>query len=144
MDAPLSPVCAPEVAQRLEKPADLVNEELLRSYRMDEWALWFRAAGLQPPGLRGWMFDSSLTLVDAAAQGVGVALAPVAMFARPLAERRIVQPFRITVLTGGYWLTRLKSRSETPAMVAFRDWLLGQDAPSTAASRRLTGLHASP
>jgi LysR family transcriptional regulator of beta-lactamase len=91
---------------------------------MDEWALWFRAAGLKPPPSRGWMFDSSLTLVDAAAQGVGVALVPVAMFAQPLAARRIVQPFRITASTGGYWLTRLKSRSETPAMTAFREWLL--------------------
>jgi LysR family transcriptional regulator of beta-lactamase len=144
MDAPLSPVCAPEIASRLRRPEDLLGEELLRSYRMDEWALWFRAAGVQPPSLRGWMFDSSLTLVEAAAQGVGVALVPVAMFARPLAERRIVQPFRVTATTGGYWLTRLKSRSDTPAMAAFREWLLAANAPSTVPSRRLTGLHASP
>ena len=115
-----------------------MNEKLLRSYRMDEWAIWFRAAGLKPPGLRGWMFDSSLTLVDAAAQGVGVALVPVAMFAQPLAERRIVQPFGITALTGGYWLTRLKSRSETPAMTAFREGLLAANraAPPSGRGRR--------
>ncbi len=137
MDAPLSPVCAPSLAKRLRKPADLVHEELLRSYRVDEWALWFRAAGVQPPSLRGWMFDSSLTLVDAAAQGVGVALVPVAMFARDLKERRIVQPFKTTVPTGSYWLTRLKSRSETPSMRAFREWLqasLGQKARASMPS----------
>ena len=64
------------------RPADLANEELLRSYRVDEWALWFKSAGLEAPNLRGWMFDSSRALVEAAIQGAGVALVPVAMFAR--------------------------------------------------------------
>ncbi|MEZ1355366.1 LysR family transcriptional regulator, partial [Pseudomonas aeruginosa] len=30
------------------------------------------------------------------------------------------------VSTGSYWLTRLQSRGETSAMLAFREWLLGQ------------------
>lgn len=123
MDAPLSPVCSPSIAARLAVPADLADEELLRSYRRDEWPLWFRAAGLEPPGLRGWMFDSSLSLVEAAAQGAGVALVPVAMFAREIAQGRIVQPFETAVSTGSYWLTHLKSRPETPSMKAFRKWL---------------------
>lgn len=124
MDAPLSPVCAPALQSRLVTPADLANAELLRSYRMDEWKLWFKAAGLGAPNLRGWMFDSSLTLVEAAAREVGVALVPVAMFSHDIATGRIVQPFDIAVRTGSYWLTRLKSREETPAMTAFREWLV--------------------
>jgi LysR family transcriptional regulator of beta-lactamase len=123
MDAPLSPVCAPSLRPRLRSPADLAGEQLLRSYRVDEWRLWFRAAGIEPPKLRGWMFDSSLTLVEAAAQGVGVALVPVAMFAREIEAGRIVQPFDVTVSTGSYWLTRLKSRSETASMQAFARWI---------------------
>ncbi|MFT4183268.1 MAG: LysR family transcriptional regulator [Rhizobium sp.] len=126
MDAPLSPVCAPALSEGLRKPADLANVELLRSYRVDEWPLWFRAAGVAPPNLRGWMFDSSLTLVEAAARGVGVALVPVAMFSEEIATGRIVQPFEITVLTGSYWLTRLKSRAETASMQAFRQWLMAE------------------
>jgi LysR family transcriptional regulator of beta-lactamase len=39
MDAPLSPVCAPAIAARLRRPKDLAREELLRSYRVDEWSL---------------------------------------------------------------------------------------------------------
>ncbi|MFC6490109.1 LysR family transcriptional regulator [Nitratireductor sp. GCM10026969] len=126
MDAPLAPVCAPALAARLARPQDLTGEELLRSYRRDEWALWFKAAGLEPPSLRGWMFDSSLTLVEAAARGVGVALVPVAMFARELEEGRIVQPFETAVSTGRYWLTRLKSRTESAAMKAFGQWILAE------------------
>ncbi|MGK9232601.1 LysR family transcriptional regulator [Inquilinus limosus] len=124
--APLSPVCAPSLRARLRSPADLVNEQLLRSYRVDEWSLWFRAAGIEPPKLRGWMFDSSLTLVEAAAQGVGVALVPVAMFADEIESGRIVQPFAITAPVGSYWLTRLKSRTETASMQAFRRWILAE------------------
>jgi LysR family transcriptional regulator, regulator of gene expression of beta-lactamase len=124
METPFSPVCAPSIAARLESPTDLANEELLRSYRRDEWPLWFRSAGIEPPGLRGWMFDSSLTLVEAAAQGAGIALVPVAMFAREIEKRRIVQPFDITASMGSYWLTHLKSRAETPAMKSFRTWIL--------------------
>lgn len=93
MDAPLSPVCAPALRACLRRPEDLAHVELLRSYRIDEWPLWFKAAGVQAPTLRGWMFDSSLTLVEAAARGVGVALVPVAMFGQDIEAGRIVQPF---------------------------------------------------
>ena len=126
LDAPLSPVCTPALGERLRRPADLADVELLRSYRLDEWSLWFRAAGLQPPHLRGWMFDSSLTLVEAAARGVGVALVPVAMFSHDIEAGRIMQPFTMTATTGSYWLTRLKSRAETASMKTFRQWLLAE------------------
>ena len=126
MDAPVSPVCAPSVAKHLRRPADLAEQELLRSYRRDEWAMWFKAAGAEPPALRGWMFDSSIALVEAAARGMGVALVPVAMFVRELASGQVVQPFDITAPAGSYWLTRLKSRGETAAMRAFRQWLMGE------------------
>lgn len=126
MDVSLSPVCAPATGARLRGPADLANEELLRSYRRDEWPLWFSAVGVEPPSLRGWMFDSSLALVEAAAQGAGVALVPVAMFAREIAAGRIVQPFEVTVSAGSYWLTHLKSRVETPSMKTFRTWIMAE------------------
>ena len=108
----------------------------MRSYRVDEWTLWFRAAGVEPPSLRGSMFDSSRTLVEAAAQGAGVALVPVAMFAREIAEKRVVQPFGITVSVGSYWLTHLKSRAATPSMDAFRTWLVAEIAVPTGARPR--------
>ncbi|MHA7773702.1 LysR family transcriptional regulator [Roseibium sp. M-1] len=123
LDAPLSPVCAPGASSRLKTPADLLQEPLLRSYRTDEWTMWFQAAGLPPPRARGWMFDSSLAMVDAVAQGAGVALVPVAMFSRALNTGDIVRPFEASVHTGSYWLTWLKSREETSPMVKFRKWI---------------------
>jgi LysR family transcriptional regulator of beta-lactamase len=139
--APLAPLCAPAVAARLQSPADLIPERLLRSYRSDEWARWFAAAGLTAPLLRGPMFDSSALMGTAAAAGQGVALAPPAMFTRELAAEILVQPFATTIDAGRYWLTRLISRPESDAMARFRGWLSGEiaadeearTAPETAA-----------
>lgn len=125
MASPLSAVCSPSIAGRLRAPADLAKELLLRSYRADEWARWFAAAGVDCPLVRGVVFDSSLTMAEAAAQGAGVALLPVNMFARELQGGRLVRPFAVEIETGGYWLTRLKSRRATAGMRIFREWLLG-------------------
>ena len=121
--APMAPICAPAIAARLPSPAELVHERLLRSYRPDEWALWFDAANVPVPALRGPVFDSSVPMASAAAAGLGVALAPLAIFTRELASELLVQPFAVTINVGRYWLTRLISRPESDAMRRFRDWL---------------------
>lgn len=131
--APLSPLCAPATARRLREPGDLVRQTLLRSYRTDEWEAWFRAAGVPPPRIRGPVFDASLAMAETAARGLGVALLPVAMFERELAEERLVRPFAAEVLTGEYWLVRLKSRALTPALACFRDWIVSAAGPVQAA-----------
>lgn len=124
LSAPLSPVCAPATAKRLRHPSDLAHETLLRSYRVEEWSLWFGMADVPCPTLHGPMFDSSVTMAEASAQGLGVALVPVRMFQRDLAGERLVQPFKLEVSVGSYWLTWLKSKPLTAGMEAFRDWLL--------------------
>lgn len=126
--APLSPMCAPAIAARLRKPQDLAAETLLRSYRTDEWHNWFAAAATPCPPIRGFVFDSSLTMAEAVAQQAGVALLPVNMFERELRAGRLACPFATSISDGAYWLTRLKSKQATPAMQAFRSWLLGHAA----------------
>lgn len=122
--APLSPVCCPDMADRLRKPSDLAQEFLLRSYRAEEWPLWFAVAGAPCPKIQGPIFDSSVAMAEAAARGVGVGLVPTAMFNNELTSGRLVRPFAAEVPAGSYWLTWLKSREVTPGMRAFRDWLL--------------------
>lgn len=126
MSAPLTVLCAPAVAERLARPADLSGEVLLRSYRSDDWPAWFAAAGEACPTLRGPVFDSSFVMAEAAAQGAGAALAPASMFERDLASGRLAQPFPIEAGAGAYWLTWLKSRAPSPALDAFRDWLAAE------------------
>lgn len=127
-EAPIAPLCSPAVAARLQSPADLARETLLRSYRDQDWPDWFKAAGVAPPPVRGPVFDSSWVMIEAALQGVGVALAPPSMFERELREGTLVRPFSQEVVTGGYWLTRLKSRETSGAARAFRDWIAAEAA----------------
>lgn len=127
-EAPLSPLCTPALARKLQVPADLSGVALLRSYRADEWSAWFEAAGMPPlpQTSRSIVFDSSLAMMEAALQGLGVALAPPAMFSRHMETGAIKQPFQASISLGSYWLTRLQSRSPTPAMTAFAGWIAGQ------------------
>ena len=122
--APLSPLCTPTIAKRLREPSDLLRVPLLRSFRPQDWLAWFRAAGLENAPVRGPMFDSSLIMVQAAMRSDGVALAPYGLFRREIDSGQIVRPFATEIDVDGYWLTRLKSRAPTPAMRAFRAWLL--------------------
>ena len=127
LDTPMTPLCAAGVARRLTRPSDLGREVLLRSYRPDEWKRWFDAVGVATPPIRGPIFDASPTLASAAASGVGIALLPARLFEQDLASGRLVQPFDLCVDAGRYWLTRLKSRSETAAMRAVKEWLRRAD-----------------
>lgn len=124
MEAALTPLCTPMIAERLHGPEALGRENLLRSYRADEWPRWFAAVGLDCPPLRGPVFDSSALMIAPALAGRGVALAPAQMFENELAAERLVRPFPTEVNCGGYWLTRTMSRQDTPAMRAFREWLI--------------------
>jgi len=80
------------------------------------------------------MFDSSVGLAHAAAQGAGVALLPRILFVDDLARKRLARPFDLEVLLGAYWLTSLKSRRVSPAMQIFRNWLL-EESPQTTRRR---------
>jgi LysR family transcriptional regulator of beta-lactamase len=124
LDAPLSPLCIPEIAAQFTHPADLARQTLLRSYRVQDWPAWCEAAGLpEPIAAHGPVFDASLTMVQAALGGEGVALAPPDMFTRDLDEGRLVQPFPITVRIGAYYLASVRGKPDTPALASFRAWL---------------------
>ena len=131
-EAPHSALCVPAIASQLHSPQDVAARPLLRSYRMDEWPEWFEAAGVTPPKIKGIVFDSSVLMIEAALQGAGIALAPPLMFSRQLSSGALEQPFPVYVSKGCYWLTRLKSRTVTPAMATFSQWLREEAAQMRA------------
>ncbi|WP_348728852.1 LysR family transcriptional regulator AmpR [Rheinheimera texasensis] len=124
-DSPLTALCTPDIAAQLQQPADLLNFTLLRSYRRDEWAAWLQQAGgpQLPPTHPVIVFDSSVTMLEAAQTGIGVAIAPARMFQHLLLSGRIQRPFQQEISFGSYWLTRLQSKAETSAMREFAQWL---------------------
>jgi LysR family transcriptional regulator of beta-lactamase len=67
-------------------------------------------------------------MVEAAMQGAGVALAPALMFGHEIDTGRLVRPFDVEVHAGSYWLTWLKGKQTTPAMLLFSQWLIKEAA----------------
>ncbi|PTR07589.1 MULTISPECIES: LysR family transcriptional regulator [unclassified Novosphingobium] len=135
MQASLSPLCSPAVAEHLHAPADLRDTTLLRSYRGQDWLTWLAAAGLPDQRLSGPVFDSSALMAQAAMRGFGVAILPLEMFEAELQGGWLIQPFTLAVSTGSYWLARLRSREPTAALISFRDWLVGETAEYCDPSR---------
>ncbi len=134
LPAPLAPLCAPALAERLHHLEDLTRQRLLRSYRSDEWPRWCALADFSCPPLTGPVLDSSVALADLAAAGAGVALLPLPMFARWLREGRLVQPFAPVLEAGAYHLTWPADRVMSPAMTALMLWLDSAVADSRAES----------
>jgi LysR family transcriptional regulator of beta-lactamase len=120
MKAPLIPMAARQLAA-----GDIATLPLLRSYRAGEWPSWFAAAGLPCPPLHGPLFDSSLTMALAAAEGAGAALLPATIFGGGRTVPGLLPLSNISIDAGRYWLTRARSRPETGAMAAFQRWLSG-------------------
>lgn len=139
-DSPLTPLCTPDIAARLQQPADLLNFTLLRSYRRDEWTAWLQQAGgpQLPPTHPVIVFDSSVTMLEAAKSSLGVAIAPARMFSHLLQTGAIVLPFHSEISFGSYWLTRLQSKTETSAMREFAQWLSAELNTSSEAPPALT------
>lgn len=124
-NAPHAPLCTPSIAEKLQHPDDIHQFTLLRSYRRDEWSRWMSCAGGKAlsPSHPVMVFDTSLAMAEAAQLGAGIAIAPVCMFERRIQSGALVQPFAAEITLGGYWLTRLQSRPESPAMKLFAQWL---------------------
>lgn len=125
-DAPFGVLCDSETAERLHAPLDLLNERLLRSYRINEWEDWFRAAGEDVVGISGTVYDSSALMIQAVINSGGAALVPLSMFTRELTSGQVVQPFDTEINAGSYWLTYSKSKIMRPVVKTFRAWLINE------------------
>lgn len=130
----LVPVCIPALARDLKKPADLVGLKRLHArLRREDWALWALAAGLEKhrdfDAAAGPVFDTRSLVIQAALQGLGVAVLDPILVADHLDTGRLVKPFDVSSLQGGaYWLVCPPARAETPRLRALRAWLLDEAA----------------
>jgi LysR family transcriptional regulator, glycine cleavage system transcriptional activator len=124
----LVPVCAPSVAERLRDPAGLARATLLHDEDpLARWADWLEAAGLGRPAWsnRGPRLADGALVLQAAANGHGVALARKRLAGPLLRIGKLVQPFGLTLQLGpSYWLV-LPARG-TPissAARSFANWV---------------------
>ena len=128
----LFPVCSPALItgdRPLRCPEDLAQQTLLHTSAgyNDDWRLWLTAAGLPPniskhPGLT---FDLILVTVQAAIDGLGVAMGRTSYVEADIAKGRLVVPFKIALpADAGFYLVSPEARADSPKLSAFRHWLV--------------------
>ncbi len=137
------PVCSPALLngkRPLKSPEDLRDHVLLHtSTNSDDWRQWLTAAGLpsdisKPPGIT---FDLILMTVQAAIDGIGVAMGRTSYVQDDIAKGRLVVPFKIALpADAGFYLVSPEGVAEPPKLGAFRQWLLAsaKNGPAKAAT----------
>lgn len=139
-DDALTPLCAPAVAKKIRKPADLFQFEMPDDHNFwDDWKVWLNAAGLDSaPRRRATVYDSTRLAVEAAMEGHGVALGAPYLFERQIESGRLVQPLELIVPAGkAYWFVCRKADADRPTIKALLEWLLEETAPQRAAFARI-------
>lgn len=128
----LFPVCSPSLLHSnkpLRCPEDLKSHMLLHTSNAnsDDWRLWLTAAGLPADIARqpGITFDMIFMTIQAAIDGIGVAMGRTSYVQDDIAKGRLVVPFKIALpADAGFYLVAPESRREAPKLAAFREWMI--------------------
>ncbi|SEO26652.1 transcriptional regulator GcvA [Bradyrhizobium sp. OK095] len=128
----LFPVCSPSLLRGdkpLRQPEDLRGYTLLHTSNAnsDDWRLWLTAAG-QPSDIArqpGITFDMIFMTIQAAIDGIGVAMGRTSYVQDDIAKGRLVVPFKIALpADAGFYLVSPEGRREAPKLAAFREWMI--------------------
>jgi LysR family glycine cleavage system transcriptional activator len=127
------PVCSPALlkgGRPLRCPEDLRDHVLLHTSNAnsDDWRLWLTAAGLPADLSRqpGITFDLIFMTIQAAIDGIGVAMGRTSYVQDDITKGRLVVPFKIALpADAGFYLVSPQGRRDTPKLAAFRKWLVG-------------------
>src|SRR5437868_8647921 len=135
--ADLLPVCSPRLAAQVKRPADLRAPVLLRvAHSPDDWPLWLKAAGVPRVVARGTEFQYYGQALQAAVDGLGLAMGIRPYIDDDLAAGRLVAPFALTVRKGMRWHVVYRGfRAEQRDFAAFRRWII-RAAAEPAARRK--------
>jgi LysR family glycine cleavage system transcriptional activator len=134
------PVCSPALltaARPLRRPEDLAHHTLLHAtVSREDWQLWLTAAGM-PVSIaarRGLSFDQSFMAIQAAMDGLGVALGRTRYVEADIAAGRLVVPFDVVLpADAGFYVVAPEETADVPKVARFRDWLLGSVTPGALA-----------
>jgi LysR family glycine cleavage system transcriptional activator len=124
----LFPVCSPKIAEDhpMRRPRDVLTAPLLH-HAHRPWSLWFDAFGLMAPPRKGLLFDDSVMLLEAAAQGLGVALARSGLMETYLQSGRLVRPLEAGVASDfGFFVVWRGDSRKLARIAALRDWLIAE------------------
>jgi LysR family transcriptional regulator, glycine cleavage system transcriptional activator len=123
------PVLSPDLMERypLRTPADLGQHTLLHAATLrDAWPRWLAAANvpdLKPA--RDQVFEHFYFAIQAALEGLGVLMGPVALISDELRVGRLLAPIaEPATRTRGYFVYAPEASSDAPAIIVFRHWLV--------------------
>src|SRR6476660_1098459 len=141
--ADLLPVCAPRLAAQLKRASDLRGPSLLRvAHASEDWPLWLKAAGVARVTARGPEFQYYGHALQAAVDGLGVAMGIRPYIDDDLAAGRLVAPFALTVPKGMRWYLVYRSfQTDQRDFAAFRRWIIRAAAEPAARSKHLARVH---
>jgi LysR family glycine cleavage system transcriptional activator len=118
------PVCSPHWLKR--GPPDFATVPLLHARpRPDDWRRWLDHAGFSAvPVQGGSSFESIGLAIEAAAAGLGFAIAIEALLGPDLARRKIVVAHKTVRPTRRYFVLQHEAKlADDPALTAFAGWL---------------------
>jgi LysR family glycine cleavage system transcriptional activator len=135
MDDELFPVMSPKLRRDRRKfdPAhDLARWGLLHDDRHEHWVEWLERANVHGvPVTDGFVFNDASLMLQAAVEGLGIALGRRSLVAEDLRARRLVRVSSVALKTPeSYWLAAPRARAEDASVRAFRTWLLAEAARS--------------
>jgi LysR family transcriptional regulator, glycine cleavage system transcriptional activator len=131
-----TPVCAPSLlrGQKLARVADLARHTLLSAdTRSDAWPSWLAvhgAAGLKPRRVQ--RFDHYYVALQAAQDGLGVAMGALPIVEAELASGRLVAPFADRTVSAPAYYALTHVGMKRPVTHAFVLWLTSLDTPQTS------------
>jgi LysR family glycine cleavage system transcriptional activator len=136
--ADLLPVCTPRLAAQLKRPGDLRGPSLLRvAHAAEDWPLWLKAAGVARVAARGPLFQFYGQALQAAVDGLGVAMGIRPYIDDDLAAGRLVAPFALSVPKGMRWYLVYRSfQTDQRDFAAFRRWIVHAAARSAGRGAR--------
>jgi LysR family glycine cleavage system transcriptional activator len=132
----VAPLCAPATA--------IASQELLHLKLDGEprdllWTAYLRQNGLTMATHGGLAFDTTIAAAQYAMAASGVFLGDIDMFAREIADGRLVMPYDAVIEDGyGYYLKLHADDLGDAAISMFRSWLINR----FAALRQAPSLHA--
>ncbi|MDU8946051.1 transcriptional regulator GcvA [Ovoidimarina sediminis] len=131
----LTPMMAPELAEKLSSPQDLREVTLLHQDDTRflkppiDWPAWFRAAGLGEAPSGGPRFSQADHAIDAALGGGGAVLGRISLASAALADGQLVAPFDPCITTEAHYRFVCPAGAETrPQIAAFLEWIEAETA----------------
>jgi len=123
-----TPVCSPKLAKQLNSPQDLEQQTLLHAHlRPDDWQVWLNSVNSHIQTMHEQTFETRNFAIQAAVDGVGIAIVDPSLVAEEIKAERLVFPFSQTLADkSAYYLVYPEKPAATSHIQSFQSWLLKQ------------------